>query len=114
MGRLALALALLVLLLAPFTARAIDLTTDMGGFSGGQITGLRDTFVDQTTAETVGSSRLPNGASAWNTRWAGCCEMRSGAKGDDPGKTRPMIGRVIEQELKISVSNAMRPTATRS
>ena len=55
-----LALALLVLLVIPFAVKAIDLTTDMGGFSAGQITGLRDTFVDQNNAETVGGAKTFN------------------------------------------------------
>ncbi len=42
------ALALFAVLLVSGPAKAIDLQTDMGGFSGGQITGLRDTYGIET------------------------------------------------------------------
>ena len=51
------ALALFAVLLVTGTVKAIDLTTDMGGFSGGQITGLRDTFVDQLNTETIAGAK---------------------------------------------------------
>ena len=48
-----------LLLFGSFMARAIDLTTDMGGFSAGQVTGLRDTFVNkQVISSTAIAIRL--------------------------------------------------------
>ena len=54
-------LALFAILLVVGTVKAIDLTTDMGGFSGGQITGLRDTFVDQLNTETIAGAKTFSG-----------------------------------------------------
>lgn len=55
------ALALFAVLLVTGAVKAIDLTTDMGGFSGGQITGLRDTFVDQLNTETIAGNKTLTG-----------------------------------------------------
>lgn len=55
------ALALFAVLFVVGAVKAIDLTTDMGGFSGGQITGLRDTFVDQLNTETIAGAKTFSG-----------------------------------------------------
>ena len=53
----AFALALFAVLLVVGTVKAIDLTTDLGGFSAGQATGLRDTYVDQFNTETIAGAK---------------------------------------------------------
>ena len=53
----ALGIALFALLLVPFyslnTRAQIDCLVDLCGFSGGQMTGLRDTWASKTGADTI-------------------------------------------------------------
>ncbi len=55
------ALAFFAVLLVSGVVKAIDLTTDLGGFSAGQATGLRDTYVDQLNTETIAGAKTFSG-----------------------------------------------------
>lgn len=55
------ALALFAMLLVPSGVKAVDCTIDLCGFSAGQATGLRDTFVDAFNTETIAGNKTLSG-----------------------------------------------------
>jgi len=59
-------LAFFAVLLVTGVVKAIDLTTDLGGFSAGQATGLRDTFVDQLNTETIAGAKTFSDAAVFS------------------------------------------------
>ena len=61
-----LGLALFALLCTPLALQAIDCTTNLCGFSGGQMTGLRDTFVDALNAESIAGNKTWSGTQTFN------------------------------------------------
>lgn len=55
------ALAAVSVLLVTGIVKAVDCTVDLCGFSAGQATGLRDTFVDQVNTETIAGNKTLSG-----------------------------------------------------